>query len=312
MADKIAVSHYCEGAGHATRMLAVAKHLEEHGMEVTLAGGGAGETFIAANGYNEYVPQQVRFIDAYQHGSWFAVLRNIYNSLKRVRDLLSWLRREDPDFVVTDDMFCIVAATVSRYPFVFVTHDAYTTYDNIVEAIGAEFWNSIARLTAEDILMPVLWEPPGYGISINPIALESDESPDMTIETLLVPSEFTPTESLAQLSNRDDVTLVGGEDWDIKPCLQPYIREADTVICSGYSTIMECAVAGTPCIAVPQTSEQRGVCSAINEHNNDWLTVAETVDDALTLREQPTKHSPHANGAQEVATYVAEAVQITR
>ena len=42
MSLHVAVAHYPEGAGHATRMMAVARSLEERGATVSMAGGGYG------------------------------------------------------------------------------------------------------------------------------------------------------------------------------------------------------------------------------------------------------------------------------
>jgi len=52
MAPHVAVAHYPEGAGHATRMLAVARSLEAHGASVALAGGGPGTKFVDLHGYD--------------------------------------------------------------------------------------------------------------------------------------------------------------------------------------------------------------------------------------------------------------------
>ncbi|MEF8806878.1 hypothetical protein [Natronomonas sp.] len=56
MPPTIAVAHYPEGAGHATRMLAIANAIENGGGSVRMAGSGAGTEFIALNGYDEYDP----------------------------------------------------------------------------------------------------------------------------------------------------------------------------------------------------------------------------------------------------------------
>ena len=75
-APTIAVAHYPEGAGHATRMLAVADALSDAGAEVEFAGGGAGTQFAALNGYDEFEPAVVDYIDTYQGGS----MREVFTS----------------------------------------------------------------------------------------------------------------------------------------------------------------------------------------------------------------------------------------
>lgn len=56
-----------------------------------------------------------------------------------------------------------------------------------------------------------------------------------------------------------DVTNVGDESWDPVPSLLPVLNRAEAVVCAGYSTVMEAAVAGTPCVVWPVTNEQDGV-----------------------------------------------------
>jgi UDP:flavonoid glycosyltransferase YjiC (YdhE family) len=65
----VAVAHYPEGAGHATRMLAIADELAARGAQVTLAGGGAGQRFVELNGYDAFEPTPVDYVDTYQDAS---------------------------------------------------------------------------------------------------------------------------------------------------------------------------------------------------------------------------------------------------
>ena len=66
----VAVAYYPEGAGHATRMLAVAKALEARGVGVSLAGGGPGAKYVEHNGYEQFSPTAVDFVSDYQgHGA---------------------------------------------------------------------------------------------------------------------------------------------------------------------------------------------------------------------------------------------------
>src|SRR6056297_3606597 len=114
MDPEVAVAHYPEGAGHATRMLAVAKALEARGATVRLAGGGPGKRFVELNGYEEYVPAVVDYIGDYQDGGNLlrVVTHSVPMSGKRVYDYVQWLRRTEPDALVTDDMFAAMAATL--------------------------------------------------------------------------------------------------------------------------------------------------------------------------------------------------------
>ena len=65
MPPTVAVTHYPEGAGHATRMAAIAEAIEANGGTVRMAGGGAGTEFVALNGYDEFEPTTVDYIDTY-------------------------------------------------------------------------------------------------------------------------------------------------------------------------------------------------------------------------------------------------------
>ena len=56
-----------------------------------------------------------------------------------------------------------------------------------------------------------------------------------------------------------DVTLIGDHDWGPVPSLLPLLGRAEAVVCSGYSTVMEAAVAGAPCVVLPATNEQEGI-----------------------------------------------------
>jgi UDP:flavonoid glycosyltransferase YjiC (YdhE family) len=94
MPSTVAVAHYPEGAGHATRILAVAEALESSGAAVRMAGGGAGTEFVALNGYDEFEPTTVDYLDTYQGGStWQVVSQSLPASLGRIADYRRGWRR---------------------------------------------------------------------------------------------------------------------------------------------------------------------------------------------------------------------------
>ncbi|WP_336038173.1 glycosyltransferase [Halobacterium yunchengense] len=306
---KVAVAHYCEGAGHATRMLAVVEELEAAGYDTVIAGGGPGVKFVEANGYTEYEPPDVDFVGDYQDGNLLAVLRNsapaVYERVDRYR---AWFDREVPALLVTDDISAAVAATLHGQRFVYVSHDPSGFYDTAVERAGAWVRNRLARRGAEQFLLPKVWDGaptiPG-AVEIPPMAqLATGEPAD--VDVLVVPSAFSvdPDELADRLEARGrSVTLVGGDDWETQESLQPFVAGADLVVCSGYSTVMECAVAGTACVVVPATSEQRGVVDALAD--TPGFYAADSIADVEALLDDAAPPEPRANGAARVAEVAA-------
>ena len=99
-----------------------------------------------------------------------------------------------------------------------------------------------------------------------------------------------------------EVTLVGGEDWEPVVSMLPTLRAADLVLCPGYSTVMEAAVAGTPCLIYPFTSEQRGV-ARLASRATGFRTVTSPAEVARAARDPPDA-PVHENGAETVAASV--------
>jgi hypothetical protein len=343
MSSIVAVAHYPEGAGHATRMLAVARALEARGATVTLAGGGPGARFIDRNGYDQYEPASVDFIGDYQGGSLLHVLgHSLPNSARRVYDYVRWLRRERPDALVTDDMFAAMAAEFVDLPLFVCTHNAASYYDAVIEQGFTWLLNRHQLYSAEAFLYPSIWPPdrgdPAGVTPIPPIALDvaptettdeqrrvlADGSPPETdvpangspapeeTDVLVVPSAYSMgfealTERLRAAGHK--VTLVGGDDWDCVPALLPHLRAAERVVCSGYSTIMEAAVAGTPCIVYPFTDEQHGVSRVIERTGLPGFQVEHSMAHVVRAVDQPLERPVYENGAGRAAATVLAAIE---
>lgn len=314
-APKLAIAHHCEGAGHASRMLAIVDELEDAGYDLVLAGGGPGTKFVEANGYQEYEPLTVDFIRDYQHGAGLIdVLRNsMPAAVDRVNQYRAWLAEESPALLLTDDILAAIAATVRSQRYVYISHDPAGFYSNPVEQMGARIRNRIARSTADRFLLPKLWdgEPTIPGTeSVPPLAPRTETAVD-SVDVLVVPSAYSFDFDSLRTSLRElgrNVTLVGDDDWEVKESLQPYIKGANLVVCSGYSTVMESAVAGTPCVILPATSEQRGVVDAVCDR--DGFYAASTVDEVVSLLNRVARPEPHENGANSVAEMIATAVPV--
>jgi len=316
----VAVVHYPEGAGHATRMLAVARELEARGATVELAGGGPGERFVELLGYEAYVPTVVDFIGDYQGnggGSLVDVLTgSVPDAVRRVRDVARWLRRVDADCVVTDDMFASVAAVLDRVPQYVCTHNTPGYYDDLAERVGAALLTRQQVAASRSFFYPAVWpeltgDPRGVE-RVPPLALDVPLDGDVPdVDVLVSPSTYSDDlEAVAgRLRERGrDVTVVGGDGWTTVRSMLPVLREANAVVCPGYSTVMEAAVAGTPCVVYPFTSEQRGVARFVEAGGEPGFAVADSPGEAVRAVEDPPGDPEFENGAPVVADRVAAAL----
>lgn len=370
MERTVAVAYYPEGAGHATRMLAVAKALEAHGIGVSLAGGGPGAKYVEHNGYEEFTPTAVDFVADYQGrvgsvesegpprtggvvstdddgspgvtadgwtarvggeaghfggrrigvaeetGSLARVLtRSLPDSAKRVRDYVGWLRRTDPDAIVTDDMFAAMAAPLTKTPLFVLTHNASSYYDAVIEQAFTWLLNRYQLSAAGAFLYPAIWppdpgDPPGV-TRVPPVALEpaASEQPPADVGVLLVPSTYsTGFGDLADALRAEgrSVTLVGDRGWTPVSAMLPHIRAADVVVCSGYSTVMEAAVGGTPCVVWPFTDEQHGFTRVIERTGVPGFQVEHSIPHVLRAVRHPPEIPRYENGAPRVAAFVRD------
>ena len=315
MGWRVAVAHYPEGAGHATRMLAIAKAFEDEDASVVLAGGGPGGKYLELNGYEQFRPTSVDFIGDYQHGSVLDVLTcSGPHSGRRVADFKSWLEREQPDALVTDDMFAAMAAPLANVPLFILTHNAASYYDAAIEQAFTWLVNRYQLAAAQEFLYPALWgpdhgDPPGVTY-VPPIALECSvgQEPE-DVGVLVVPSTYSRNfDGLADRLRREghDVTLVGDSDWTDVPALLPWVRAADVVVCSGYSTIMEAAVGATPCIVYPFTDEQHGVSRVIERRGLTGFQVEHSIPHVVRAVRHPPRSPEYENGAAVTANSVLE------
>jgi len=311
MEPTIAVAHYPEGAGHATRMLAIAEAIEDAGGSVRMAGGGAGTEFVALNGYDEFEPTTVDYIDTYQGGSlWAAASESVPATLGRIADYRAWLAATEPDAVVTDDMFAAMAANRCDVPLYVLKHDMPGFYDDVAERAGAGFHTTFQLSAAREFYYPVVWPQseadPGRATRVPPVALDGQPPVRDEADVVVVPSHYSSLDRVADHLRRQgyDVLNVADDDWDAVPSLLPYIRGADAVVCSGYSTIMDAAVAGTPCVVHPATDEQDAVAEWLERFDVTGFAVAPDPIDVLDAVADPPEPPAFENGA----TFIAERV----
>lgn len=313
--EHIAVVHYPEGAGHATRMLAVARGFERRDVSVSIAGGGPGTQFVELNGYDPYEPTLVDFIDSYQYGDGGVLTDSVPNAARRVRDVVRWLREEDPDAVVTDDMFAAMAAPLANVPLYVLTHNAPGLYDDPLERVATDGLTRLQVGLSRAFFFPAFWstdhDPRGVE-RIGPVALPADVAADggvdadlPELDVLLVPSAYSADQAalVARLEAAGhDVTSVGGDDWEPVPSLLPYVESANVVVCSGYSTVMEAAVAGTACVVRPFTDEQHGVGRFLD--TVEGFRVAHSVRGVVRAVESTPDPTPCENGVDAVTDRV--------
>ncbi|WP_241692947.1 glycosyltransferase [Haloarcula limicola] len=311
MSPTIAVAHYPEGAGHATRMLGIADALQSAGATVRMAGGGAGTEFVELNGYDEFEPTTVDYVDTYQNGSvWRTISRSLPASLGRIADYRSWLDAVSPDALVTDDMFAAMAAAECAVPLYVLKHDMPGLYRDRIERLGAQFHTTFQLSAAREFFYPAVWPEspadPDRATRVPPVALDGDPRVREAADVVVVPSQFSSLDRLAdRLRSRGyDVINVADDDWDAVPSLLPYIRGADAVVCSGYSTIMDAAVAGTPCVVSPETAEQDAVADWLERFDVTGFTVVDDPFAALDAVEEPLEAPDFDNGAAAVARRV--------
>jgi hypothetical protein len=329
-APAIAVAYYPEGAGHATRMLAIAEALSDAGASVEMAGGGAGSRFVELNGYDEFEPTDVDFIESYQGGTIREVLAgSVPASADRVADYVGWLRDTEPDALVTDDMFAAIAAARLDVPLYALKHDVPGLYRDRIERTGARFHTGLQLATTRAFFYPAVWPPsdldPEGATRVPPVALAGDgepgarandgearaggdDGPDVAGDVLVVPSHYSDLGRVADHLDRQgyDVCHVGNDDWEPVPSLLPHVRAADVVVCSGYSTVMDAAVAGTPCVVHPATDEQEAVADWIDRFDVAGFAVApEPLDVLEAVASQPTAPD-FENGADVVAERVLD------
>lgn len=301
---KIGLAHYCEGAGHATKMLAIASQLEEN-KEVVVAGGGPGKKFVEINGHKEFEPQRVRFVENIQESGLFPPIGELAaNSLKRISDYRKWLGNEDPDLLITDDIFAAIAATISGKDYYCVKHDTPDFYDSYTEKAGCWLINFFMKKTSQEFFRPLIWGEETEGMTeVGPLGLENNSEVE-EVDILLVPSTYSGDEIKNVLGETErDVKVVGAPEWSPKTSLQPYIESADTVVCSGYSTVMEAALAGTSCVMVPETSEQRGVANRISSIKGFEKASKENLERKLGEVGEPEKME---NGAREIVQKILD------
>jgi UDP-N-acetylglucosamine:LPS N-acetylglucosamine transferase len=288
MTEKVAIVYWCDGAGHAARSIPVARELESRGVEVSMAGGGQGQEFVEMNGF-EHPDLTTVTVEGSTPLSFakHTMFDLIPSSVRRMREVHQWLKDEDPDALVTDDVFAGLAAAKLGLEFYRIDHLTPDLLDLQWE-IPLRIYNEISLAFAEQIIVTSLWadDPAPEGITrVGPLAQEGETTEEIEpYDVLLNPG--THGQNFAEIRQRLeadglDVRTVGDDEWETKPTMTPYTAAADVVICTGFSSIADTVVAGTPCVIYPFLPFQEAIARRAEDKNIQGIARASTVTGAI-------------------------------
>jgi hypothetical protein len=316
MIDKVAIVYWCDGAGHAARSIPVAQEFESRGIEVAIGGGGQGKPFVDMNGF-----EQPEFTKVAVKGSTpLAFARHtlfdlVPSSVRRFREIDQWLTDEAPDILVTDDIFAGLAAVRRGIEFYRIDH---LTPDLFGPVWGTplKIYNDTSLLFGEQIIVSSLWkdDPDPAGITrVGPLAQEGDPEDEVDAYNVLL-NPGTHGENFTEIRTRleakgYDVRTVGDDDWETKPAMTPYTAAADVVVCTGFSSIADTVVAGTPCIIYPFLPFQKALADRAETKEIEGVSKATSVDDVVDMAEfycHSDKKPAYENGAKAFVDAVVD------
>lgn len=308
MVEKVAIVYWCDGAGHAARSIPVAQELESRGVEVTVAGGGQGKPFVEMNGYEHPDLTTV----AVKGNTPLSFLKHtlfdlVPSSTRRFVEVNRWLKEEDPDLLVTDDVFAGLAAAAQGIEFYRTDHLTPGMLDFRWD-IPLRIYDKISLLFCEKIIVTTLWKeedtPEGFEL-VGPLAQEGDEKVE-EYDVLLNPGTHGENfeEIRRSLEERGlEVKMVGSDDWEIKPSMTPHTEAASCVVCTGYSSIADTVVGGTPCVVHPFLPFQRSLAEKAEQKGTKGVVKADSVDRVVEAAERCCNGGIEApeyeNGAKE-------------
>ena len=312
MAEKIGIIYWCQGAGHAARSIPIAQELESRGQEVVMDGGGPGQRFAEMNGFghDDYHFPTIPVISS----SPISIIKRgllevLPSAVKRFKTSVSFLRNEDPDKVVTDDHTMILASTLMNYELYTVNHLRPQFFSGIGK-IGASLFDKFSLLRGEKIFFTTIWSDEteeGDVEYVNPLAQEGEGEIE-PYDVLLIPGSFGDSfGEVRELLEAEglNVRTVGDESWETKASMTPYTEAAECVVCTGFSSIADTVVAGTPCIVFPHLHMQELLTEQIDKRDIKGVSTAYSVEEAveksIEVCEGESERPEFENGAPEVA-----------
>ncbi|SEP01838.1 UDP:flavonoid glycosyltransferase YjiC, YdhE family [Halorientalis persicus] len=316
MTEKVAIVYWCDGAGHAARSIPVANELQSRGVEVAMAGGGKGKKFVEINGYDHPDLTTVTVegstpLEFLEHTAFDL----IPSAARRMREVYQWLKEEDPDKLVTDDVFAGLAAAKLGIEFYRIDHLTEDLLDPVWRG-PLKIYNEISLQFAEGIIVTSLWadEPDPEGITrVGPLAQDGEVEEEVEPFDVLI-NPGTHGENFDEIRERLeadglDVRSVTDDDWDITPAMTPYTGAADVVVCTGFSSIADTVVAGTPCVIYPFLPFQEALAEEAERKNIDGIAHATDVTEVVesVRRFRDSEESPeYENGAPAFADIVLD------
>ncbi|EGQ43415.1 MAG: hypothetical protein J07AB43_14060 [Candidatus Nanosalina sp. J07AB43] len=294
MDKKVCLIHWCTGTGHAARMIPVAKELESRNVQVSVAGGGFGSKFLEMNGFQEPGFEEVPDVAKYSKIELLPklVTQFIPSALKRTVQSYDWIKQEDPDEIVTDDIFAMIACVASRRSFYRIDH---LTPDILPFkwSIPQKLYNKVSMVFGENIIVTSVWpekSKDNYIEFVGPLGQEGESGEVEDYDMLVVPGSWGGNQ-FDEISRRlrekgYDIKVVGGENWETKASMTPHMAAADCVICTGYSSIADAAVAGTTCVVYPFIPFQKAIANEIDDRDIEGIRTADSVDKALSTAEK--------------------------
>lgn len=311
---KAAIVYWCGGSGHAARSIPVAKEFEERGIEVSVAGGGQGKKFVELNDFSQ--PDLSAVDDPADFSLVDFVPRTFANFLpsiiKRTTEIYRWLKKEDPDVLVTDDIFAQFCASIQGITFYRIDHitpEMMPSYWGLLATI----YNKLSMTFGERIIITSLWpdeEAPDHIQRVGPLAQEgeSDEIPNYDI--LLIPGSWGENFDVIREALEEEgytVRTVGDESWVTKPSMTPYTEAAGVVVCTGFSSIADTVVTGTPCVVYPFLPFQKAVANGIESRDIEGITQANSVEAVLQKVNKYincNEYPDYDNGASELVDFI--------
>ena len=293
MIEHVAIVYWCDGAGHAARAIPVAKELRSRGIEVSIGGGGPGERFVDLNGFEQPDLTTVTVEGATPRAFLEHTLVDLVpSSVRRWREVTAWLRRKEPDVLITDDVFAGLAAAGLGIDFYRIDH-LTTDLFGAVWGPPLAVYNQVSLQFAEGIIVTSLWpdDPAPDGTTrVGPLAQEGETSDGIEpYDVLLNPGShgdhFGEIRTRLETSGYD-VRTVGDDDWETKPTMTPYTAAADVVVCTGFSSIADTVVAGTPCVIYPFLPFQRALAERAAAKQLTGISMATTVDRVIDRVEE--------------------------
>lgn len=297
-----------EGAGHASRSIAIANELKRESVEIWFAGSGKGLEFVKANKFPYYEVENLRFHKHIMGGNYgnafFKFPHKVLKQIKVYKKIA-----DDFDLVVSDtNLPSIVAPVIAGTPLIYLSHDLPRLHSS--GGLIVKIMNRFALHFSKEFIFPNIFlekgDLPPKVNEVGPLAHVKNESVEKT-DVFMVPSQFGRLDFGLLKKELEKsglkVRTTSEKDWKTAPNLYPFVNAASKVICSGYSTLMECSLAGTPTIIIPKTPEQEFIGEKLSEVEGFHLVRSE--NEALELVEKDLNPpSGFDNGAEKAAEII--------